>query len=111
MTGIFDGLAGICESVFGGVVTHIPDGGAGIPTEIMGAFRETPVDLPGADDMGALRWVEVSLAVREPVALTLVEGDTIEPGNGKSYRVKPGAQPSGSPASDRFWNFSLELIE
>ncbi|MBS8228410.1 hypothetical protein DYI42_19470 [Vannielia litorea] len=104
-------MAGLLSGVFGGVVTHTPDGGAGMATEIEGVFREDPVDLPGEDNLGELRWITPTLAVTEPVALTLEEGDVIEPGNGKSYRVQPGAQPSGSPAADRFWTFPLEEIE
>lgn len=111
MTGIFDGLAGMLSSVFGDVVTHTPDGGSGMPAEIEGVFRAEPVDLPGEDDLGEFRWNGPTLSVTEPAALEIAEGDIIEPGDGKSYRVLPDGRHSGSPASDRFWTFSLELIE
>lgn len=108
MTHLFDGLATLCDSVFGGTVTHLPR--AGGPAVIEAIFRETPVELPAEIDVGENRWLAPTLAVREPVALTIFAGDMIDPGKGRIYRVQPDGQPSGSPAADRFWTFSLEEI-
>ncbi len=106
MTGIFDGLAGLLSDVFGGPVTHTPAGGA--DRAICGIFRAGPVDLVGDDGRTVLD-VAPTLRVTSPTGTSIAVGDTIRPAGGALYRVL-NRVPGGSPASDAFIVFDLELV-
>lgn len=101
----FDGMAGILSGALGGVVTHTPVGGATV--EIPAIFREQSIAVPDDSGREILGLLPV-LRVTRPLAETISRGDTIVPANGKSYRVV-FSQVSGSPASDAFVLFELEL--
>jgi len=102
--GLFDGMAGLLNGVFGGSVIHIPAVGAAVT--IQGIFRREPIQV--ADDYGREILVEMpSLRVLKPVAATIATGDVIQPGDGRDYRVL-SSHDSGSPGADAFVVFALE---
>lgn len=104
MTTLFNGLAGILNDVFGGPVSHRPQGGAAVA--IQAVFREEPISVQDEDGAEVLI-VAPTLQVQKPVAETITRKDLIVPGNGKSYRVM-NRHPNGSPAADAFVVFELE---
>lgn len=104
MTGIFDGMAGVLNSVFGAPVSHTPQGQAS--RTIDAVFRKEPdtvTDREGHDYLIAVP----TLRVLKADAASISRGDEIEPGDGAKYVVL-NQQPSGSPASDAFVVFELE---
>lgn len=103
---IFDGMAGALNGVFGASVTVTPEGEAAV--EIQGVFRENPVTVPDSDGREVLSVLPV-LSVPRDVAEMLATGTTVNPGNGRTYRVV-NSLPSGSPAGDGFNNYELEEI-
>lgn len=104
MTSVFDGLAGVLNQVFGAPVQWVSaDLGA---IEVQAVFREDPVRIADEDGSEFLL-KQPSLRVQRPMADQIMDGDTINPGNGKSYRVGAG-HPTGSPALDSFIVFELE---
>lgn len=106
MTGIFDGMAGVLNGVFGAPVAHLPVVGA--PVTMRGIFREQPIEV--ADEDGrAILIIAPTLRVRKADAATIATRDEIEPGNGKTYTVE-NRHPSGSPANDAFVIFELEEV-
>lgn len=107
MTSIFDGMAGILNQVFGAPVAWTPSGGS--TSTIRGVFRDTPVRVP-TEDGGEVVTVTPTIEVQKPAADQIRRGDTIIPGNGKSYTVlAPFAK--GSPAGDAFVIFELETLQ
>lgn len=103
---LFDGMTGILADVFGAPVTWTPRNAP--PVSLRAVFRETPVRVP-TEDGGETLTVSPTLTVQRPAADSIVRGDTIEPGNGRSYRVI-APFPSGSPAVDAFVIFELETL-
>lgn len=106
MTGIFDGMAGVLNGVFGAPVTHYP--AAGGSAVLQGVFREDPVEVL-ADERGTILIEAPTLRLLRDDALSVARGDTIDPGRGKTYRVL-NRLTAGSPASDGFWTFELEEV-
>lgn len=106
MNGIFDGISGVLNGVFGASVTVRPERTAAY--EVRALFREAPI-VVGQGEAGDIYDVMPTLAVQRPAAAGVNEGDVIEPGNGSSYRVI-ARLPSGSPAVDAFVTFDLERI-
>jgi hypothetical protein len=106
VTSVFDGMAGILAEVFGSKVVHTPAGGGSV--QVTAVFREENIAV--SDDNGReILGVLPILRVPRPAAGTISRGDVIAPGNGKTYRVV-APQISGSPASDAFTVFELELV-
>ncbi|VDC31418.1 head-tail joining protein [Pseudogemmobacter humi] len=106
MTGLFDGVAGLLNDVFGGSVTHRPK--VGLDRIRHWIFRAPPVEVEGEDGHSVLD-VAPFLKVPRPDASSVSIGDLILPGNGNTYKVV-NLQPSGSPAADAFVVFDLELV-
>lgn len=106
MTSIFDGMAGALNGVFGAPVLYLPR--RGISRNVQSMFREEPVRVSDPD--GA-EIVTIMPLWRVPATLAcdIARGDEIMPGNGKRY-VIVNRQASGSPASDAFVVFELELV-
>lgn len=99
-------MAGVLGAVLGTSVSWTPHGGSA--TDIDAIFREDPV--AEADDQGREILVTMpSLRVQRPAAVAIARGDIVEPGNGKTYRIL-NKHPSGSPASDAFVLFELEIL-
>ena len=106
MTGIFDGVAGMLNVVFGAPVTITPERGPAVETR--GLFREEPVVI-GQGEGGDILDVQTVLKIQRPTADDIKTGAVVAPGNGKTYRVI-NRLPSGSPAADAFVTFQLEDI-
>lgn len=106
MTGLFDGMAGVLNDMFGASVSHTPAGGATV--QITGVFRLEQVRV--ADETGG-EYLDMRplLRVLPDVAAGLSRGGQIEPGDGHAYKIL-ARQPSGSPASDAFVVFELERV-
>lgn len=104
MTGIFDGMAGVLNGLFGAPVTITPDGGE--PAVLRGVFREEPVEVADGDN-GSVIDVAITLRVQRPGADDVETGAIVAPGNGKTYRIM-NRITSGSPAADGFTVFELK---
>lgn len=106
MTGLFDGMGTILAGVFGAPVTVTPKDGA--PREIEAAFREGPRMVQGADGF-EVQTVLPTLTGLQSDLVDLVPDGTVEPGNGRTYKVT-GWMPSGSPADDALAELGLERL-
>ena len=104
MTSVFDGMAGVINDVFGGIVRITPPVGASY--ELQAIFREDPVEVFDDDGRGVLL-MSPSLSVRRPDAESIAKGDIVEPATGGRFRIAHG-QPNGSPAADGFFIYELE---
>lgn len=99
-------MAGILTAVLGETVDHVPRA-SGVVSKIPAIFREQAIAVP--DDNGReIVAVLPVLSVNQPLAASVLAGDTIRPGNGKSYRVI-APRVSDSPASDALVTFEMEL--
>ena len=107
MAGIFDGMAGLLNDVFGDPVTHLPR--SGVERVVQGIFRAPPIDLLGEDGRTVLD-TGPRLRVPKPAADGIAVGDMIRPASGPLYRVI-NPTPGGSPAADAFVIFQLEVAE
>ncbi len=99
-------MAGVLGAVLGSSVIWTPAGGPA--TAIAAVFRETPVAEPDDEGREILVTMPV-LKVQRPAADGIGRGDIIAPDNGKTYRIL-NRHPSGSPASDAFVLFELEIV-
>lgn len=109
MTGIFDGMAGVLNDVFGAPVMHTP-AATGLPVEVQGIFRRDPITV--ADEDGREFLVSSpSLRVERPDAVGIVVGDVIEVSGGDRFTVLNAQRATPSPASDALIVFELEAIE
>lgn len=99
-------MAGLLNEILGAPVTWTPSGGSA--TALQAVFREEPVRVPDEDGSETLLVMPI-LRVQRPAADAIARGDLIAPGTGKTYRIE-ARHPSGSPASDAFVIFELELI-
>ncbi|MDS9467346.1 hypothetical protein RGQ15_07130 [Paracoccus sp. MBLB3053] len=98
MVSIFDGMAGILSDVLGGEIHYFPQDGAG--REIRSIFRETPIEIEGAD--GQLVRIEApTWRVRRDLVPELARDDRITLEDGRTFRVMV-VHHGGSPASDGF---------
>lgn len=104
MTDVFDGMAGVINSVLGDRVTVAPAMGA--PFDLHAIFREDPVEVLDDEGRGVLL-MSPSLSVQKPDDVLLTRGDVIQPPDGRSFKIVNG-QPNGSPATDAFVIFELE---
>lgn len=106
MTSLFDGVAGLLNDVFGGPVMHVPKAGPSVSRHWI--FREPQAEVEGEDGHVALD-IAPHLRVPQTEAALVSIGDQVMPGNGKTYRIF-NRWPSGSPASDAFVIFGLEVV-
>jgi hypothetical protein len=107
MTAVFDGMAGVFNTVFGAPVLHTASGASAV--EVQAIFREEPVEV--LDDQGhTVLTIGPTLAVQKPTDQTIQFDDLINPGNGKLYRVE-NSIGNGSPASDAFVIFDLGEVD
>lgn len=105
MTGLFDGMAGMLNDVFGGSVTIYPGGGGAV--EITGVVRDREIAV--ADDHGeSVLETVTTLRALKPDVVTLVSEDRVDDG-GIQYAVRYRI-PSSSPAADRFETFVLRSL-
>jgi len=105
MTSVFDGVAGVLNSVFGAPVVYLPAGGDA--SEIQSVFRNEPVEIEEED--GSVVMLSASWRVPADLAVGVARGDRIQPGNGKTYKILSRI-PQGSPAPDGFVLFELEDV-
>ena len=105
MTSLFDGMSGILAGVFGGSVRYEPV--EGFVRDVASIFRETPVEVVGADGQAVL--IE---APTWRVARTLVpevrRGDVLRVGDGRLFTIT-AIHTAGSPAADAFLLCELHL--
>ncbi|WP_428516284.1 head-tail joining protein [Roseovarius sp.] len=109
MTGIFDGMAGVLNDVFGAPVMHTP-AATGLPVEVQGIFRRDPIGVADEDGREFLV-TSPSLRVERPYAADIQAGDTIEVGDGARFTVLNAQRATASPASDALVVFELEAID
>lgn len=98
MPSIFDGMTGILSDVFGDPVIFFPRHGSARP--IMSLFRETPIEVDGADGQ-IVRIDAPTWRVRRDLASEAGRGDRITLADGRTFLVMV-VHPTGSPARDAF---------
>ncbi|SCY61596.1 head-tail joining protein [Paracoccus tibetensis] len=107
MTRIFDGLAGTLAGVLGEPVEYAPR--VGLIREIQSIFRESPIEVTGADGQAVL--IEApTWRVSGSLAPELARGDLIRVPDGRRFSVTT-VHKSGSPAADAFVIAELHLLE
>lgn len=99
-------MAGALSHVFGASVLFIPN--VGSPRSIQSIFRETPITVTGPDG-GDVLIVAPTWRVARNLLSDAVRGDQIEVTGGRRFRVL-NQITSGSPASDAFVVYELELV-
>lgn len=104
--GLFDGVTSMLDDVFGSEVTVTPEGGAARVERLV--FREGPFVVE--NDGVSFTTVLPTLSGDRRKIADLVDGGTVDPGNGKIYRCL-SALPSGSPAEDARLTIELECID
>lgn len=98
MTGLFDGMAGVLNGVFGAPVSYTPQGGAA--RVVQSVFRERPLEF--ADETGRMMLITApTWRVQRVLVPEVARDDSIVPGNGHSYQIL-NVHPGGSPAADAF---------
>lgn len=109
MTSIFDGLTGIIAGVLGKPdILWSPVGHD--PVSVESVFRHVQVEVAGADGESVMAMAPTWRVPLDPDWPRIPKrGDTIEPGDGETYRIL-WQQPSGSPAADHFLIFALEKV-
>lgn len=107
MPSVFDGVAGLIRGVLGGTVTIYPNGVAKVLTAAV--FREEPLLASGGFEEAQVTVVQPFLRADRRDVVDLKVGDTVDPHNGKTYRVISD-MPQGSPADDATVEFELEKI-
>ena len=100
---IFNGMAGVLNSVFGAPVMIMPVRGG--QYSIQGVFRQEPVEVT-QDDGRSVLIARPTLRVPVPVADAIARDDRINV-EGVNYTVL-NRMRSSSPASDRFVMFELQ---
>lgn len=104
--GIFDGMTGLLDAVFGDTVTVIPIGGEA--REVVAVFREAPFAVE--NDGVAFTTVLPTLSADRRLIEDLVDGGVVEPNTGVRYRCL-SALPTGSPAVDARLTIELERLD
>jgi hypothetical protein len=111
MTALFDGMAGILNSVFGAPALYTPLN-SGVGLTVQGVFRSDPVEVIGADGHPVLITTPTFRVPRSFVAV-IQKGDLVAPSvraaAGKTFKVL-NHLPSGSPAGDAFFLCELEEV-
>lgn len=110
MTSVFDGMAGVLNSVFGAPVTIKPVSGGIL--EVPAVFRAEPIEVAGTDGHAVLISAP-TLRVKRDVLPDIGHGDLVIPSvasaSGKTFRVL-NRIATGSPASDAFLVCELEEV-
>lgn len=107
MPSIFDGMTGILSDVFGDPVIFLPRAGSARP--IMSMFRETPIEVDGADGQ-IVRIDAPTWRVGRDLAPEVRRGDRIAVPDGRSFLVMV-VHPTGSPAVDAFLICECQIEE
>lgn len=107
MPSVFDGMAGILSDVFGDPVIFLPRSGSARP--IMSMFRETPIEVDGADGQ-IVRIDAPTWRVRRDLAPEVRRGDRVTVPDGRSFMVMV-VHPTGSPAVDAFLICECQIEE
>lgn len=98
MTSFFDGLSGTLAGIFGDLVQYTPPGS--LPRPIQSVFRESPIEITGADGnevlIDAPTW-----RVERNLVPEIGRGDVIQVPDGRLFEVTT-THSVGSPASDAF---------
>lgn len=98
MTGIFDGMAGILTGVFGSTVQFAPRYGP--MRDVAGVFRETPVEVTGAD--GQIVVIEApTWRVPRDLVPEIRRDDLIRLEDARIFRITV-VHKAASPARDAF---------
>lgn len=106
MASIFDGLAGALNGVFGAPVNFSPV--IGTPRIVHSVFREDPITVTGADGGDVL--IEApTWRVPKSEMINARRKDTIEVADGRVFQIL-NQIGTGSPASDAFIVYELELL-
>lgn len=105
MTRIFDGMSGILAGVFGATVQFAPQFGP--LRDVRSIFRETPVEVVGADGQAVLIEAPTWRVVRTLVP-EVRRGDVIRVGDGRLFTIT-AIHKAGSPAADAFVLCELHL--
>jgi|GEM_PF-739840 len=98
MTRLFLGMTRLISGVFGDQVTYFPQDGAS--RQIQSIFRETPIEVEGADGQ-IIRIDAPTWRVRRDLAPDLRRDDRITLPDRRCFRVMV-VHNLGSPASDAF---------
>lgn len=106
MTSIFDGMAGVLNSVFGAPVMYLPQ--TGEPRAVQSVFRESPITVSGPDG-GDVLIVAPTWKVPRNLLPEVRRNDQIEVSGGRLFKVL-NQIGSGSPASDAFIIYELEAL-
>lgn len=99
-------MAGALSQVFGASVLFVPQ--VGSPRSIQSIFRETPITVTGPDG-GDVLIVAPTWRVARDLLSDAARGDQIEVAGGRRFKIL-NQLPSGSPASDAFMVYELELV-
>lgn len=96
MTSLFDGLSGILASAFGALVQYAPK--VGQVRDIQSVFRETPIEVTGADGQNIL--IEApTWRVARTLVPEIARGDIIRVPDGRLFKVTT-THNTASPAAD-----------
>lgn len=106
MSGVFAGMAGALNKVFGAPIVFTPQVGA--PQTLQSVFRETPISVSGADG-GDVLIVAPTWRVPKSILSTAQRGDLITVPDGRQFRIL-NQLASGSPADDAFILYELEEL-
>lgn len=106
MTSLFDGMTGVLNDVFGAPVVHVP--AAGGSNNLTGIFREDPIEVDTGEG-DPITIVDPTLRLRATDAAGVAVGDQVTP-EGKAAHKVASKVTGGSPASDGFVIFQLELV-
>ena len=101
--GLFDGMAGVLNEVFGAPVLLLPRSGS--QTSIQAVLRHDPIEVT-QDDGRSVLISAPTLRVPEPLAADINRDDHVV-FEGVTYMILNKLR-SASPASDRFVLFELE---
>lgn len=107
MTDLFRGMTGLLSSTFGKQVAFIPQ--SGTFRQIGSIFRETPIEVPGADGQDVLIDAP-SWRVAKDLAPEVRRGDQIQLPDGRRFKVQV-VHSNGSPSPDAFVICELQAME
>lgn len=98
MTGLFDGLSGILAGAFGAPVQYAPKDGR--LRDVQSIFRESPIEVTGADGQDILIEAPTWRVARSLVP-EIARGDIIRLPDGRLFKVTT-THNTASPATDAF---------
>lgn len=106
MTGLFDGMAGALNGLFGAPVIWRDAGG--VERTVQAVFRHEFVEVSDGDG-GPVAMARPVLRVPRDIAGTMGRSCDVSPGNGLWYRILRRL-PHENPATDAFSIFLLEEV-